>query len=52
MYLDEPDTPEKVQEPTLYLAVFAVAVGLIIGIGLFPQPILNFASNAVKAIAP
>ena len=52
MYLDEPQGTETVREPFVYIAVFAVAVGLMIGIGLFPQAVLNFASNAVSAIVP
>jgi len=49
MYADEPDSPERVKEPFWFIAVFAVAVGLIIGIGLFPQGAINFAAGAVPA---
>lgn len=49
MYMDEPESAEKVKEPFLFVLVFAVMVGLIIGIGLFPQPVINFASSAANA---
>jgi len=49
MYMDEPESTEKVKEPFLFVLVFAVMVGLIIGIGLFPQPVINFASAAANA---
>jgi NADH-quinone oxidoreductase subunit N len=52
MYLDEPEINGRVKEPLAYLVVFAVAVGLIIGIGLFPQPVINFASSSVRNIVP
>jgi NADH-quinone oxidoreductase subunit N len=52
MYMDEPDSQERAKEPFWYVIIFAVAVGLIIGIGLFPQPLINFASGAVPAVFP
>ncbi|MGD1054764.1 MAG: NADH-quinone oxidoreductase subunit N [Nitrososphaerales archaeon] len=52
LYIDEPESAEKVDEPTTFIIVFAVAVGLIIGLGLFPQIVINFASSAVKSILP
>ena len=50
MYMDEPESTERAKEPFWYVLVFAVAVGLIIGIGLFPQQAINFASGAVPGI--
>jgi proton-translocating NADH-quinone oxidoreductase chain N len=50
MYVDDPENPEKVKEPFWYVVIFAVMVGLIIGIGLFPQQAINFASGAVSNI--
>jgi len=47
MYADDPDSSERVKEPFWFVVVFAVAVGLIIGIGLFPQGAINFAAGAV-----
>jgi NADH-quinone oxidoreductase subunit N len=52
LYMDEPENAEKVNEPLAFVIVFAVAVGLIIGLGLFPQIVINFASSAVKNIFP
>ena len=50
MYADEPESTERVTEPGWYVLVFAVLVGLIIGIGLFPQPAINLAAAAARAI--
>ncbi len=52
MYADEPDSTEKVKEPLAFVAVFAVLVGLIIGIGLFPQEAINLASSAARSVIP
>lgn len=52
MYIDDPEVAGRVAEPRAYVIVFAAAVGLIIGIGLFPQPLINFASSAVANIIP
>jgi NADH-quinone oxidoreductase subunit N len=52
LYMDEPESAEKVSEPLAFVIVFAVAVGLIIGLGLFPQIVTNFAPSAVKNIFP
>ena len=48
MYMDEPESPEKAKEPFWFVLVFAIMVGLIIGIGLFPQQIISFASSAAS----
>jgi NADH-quinone oxidoreductase subunit N len=52
MYVDDPESPERVKEPFWFVVVFAIMVGLIIGIGLFPQLAINFASGAVSGIHP
>jgi F420H2 dehydrogenase subunit N len=49
MYMDEGESSEKVKEPFWFVLVFAIMVGLIIGIGLFPQQVINFVSNAVAS---
>jgi F420H2 dehydrogenase subunit N len=46
MYMDDPESTDKVREPFWFVLIFAVMVGLIIGIGLFPQQVINFASSA------
>ena len=48
MYMDEPESTEKVKEPFWFVLVFAIMVGLIIGIGIFPQQVINFASGAAS----
>jgi NADH-quinone oxidoreductase subunit N len=52
MYMDEGESAERVQEPMWFVVVFAVAVGLIVGIGVFPQQLISFASGAVPNIFP
>ena len=52
MYIDDPESPQRVNEPITFVIIFGVAVGLIIGLGLFPQQVINFASNAVPNIFP
>jgi hypothetical protein len=51
MYFDEPDSTAKVKEPFWFVIIFAIMVGLIIGIGLFPQQAINFASAAAANVA-
>jgi len=50
MYIDEGESTERVKEPFWFVVVFAVMVGLIIGIGLFPQQAINFASGAAASV--
>ena len=52
IYIDESESNEKVKEPIPFIVVFGVAVGLMIGLGLFPQQVINFASSAVPNIFP
>jgi NADH-quinone oxidoreductase subunit N len=47
MYIDDPESTERVKEPIWFIVIFAIAVGLMVGIGLFPQAAINFASGAV-----
>ncbi|MDE1853228.1 MAG: NADH-quinone oxidoreductase subunit N [Thaumarchaeota archaeon] len=49
MFIDEPESTEKVREPFWFVIVFAVMVGLIIGIGLFPQQVISFASSVAAS---
>jgi len=51
MYIDEGESSERVKEPFWFVLIFAIMVGLIIGIGLFPQQVISFASNAVSGFA-
>jgi NADH-quinone oxidoreductase subunit N len=51
MYIDEGESSERVKEPFWYVLIFAIMVGLIIGIGLFPQQVISFVSNAVAGFA-
>jgi NADH-quinone oxidoreductase subunit N len=47
MYMDEPESHEKMNEPLTYVLIFAVLTALIIGLGLFPQLGINFAQSAI-----
>jgi NADH-quinone oxidoreductase subunit N len=51
MYFDEGESSGRVAEPIWFVLIFAVLIGLIFGIGLFPQQAINFASRAVPNIA-
>lgn len=50
MYIDEGESTERVKEPIWYVVIFAILVGLIIGIGLFPQEVINLASAAASNV--
>jgi hypothetical protein len=50
MYIDEGESTERVKEPIWYVVLFAILVGLIIGIGLFPQEVINLASGAAANV--
>jgi NADH-quinone oxidoreductase subunit N len=50
MFIDDPVSTENVKESFWFVLVFAILVGLIIGIGIFPQQAINFASGAVSNI--
>ena len=50
MYIDEGESTERVKEPFWFVIVFAIMVGLIIGIGLFPQQVIGFASSAAAGV--
>jgi NADH-quinone oxidoreductase subunit N len=50
MYIDEPESTQKANEPFWFVIVFAIMVGLIIGIGLFPQQVISFASSAAASV--
>lgn len=52
IYVDDGESTERVKEPFWFVLTFAVLVGLIIGIGLFPQQAINFASGAAHSVVP
>ncbi len=52
LYIDEPENPQRLSEPFAFIVVFGVAVGLIVGLGLFPQQVISFASSAIANIFP
>jgi NADH-quinone oxidoreductase subunit N len=50
MYMDDSESSEKVKEPFWFVIVFAILVGLIVGIGIFPQQVISLASSAASNI--
>ena len=50
MYMDEPESRERVNEPLTYVMVFAVLTALIVGLGLFPQLGVAFSQGAIPSI--
>ncbi|MDG6916598.1 MAG: NADH-quinone oxidoreductase subunit N [Nitrososphaerota archaeon] len=50
MYLDQGESTERVNEPFGFVVIFAVLVGLMIGIGLFPQQFIAFAHAAASSL--
>jgi NADH-quinone oxidoreductase subunit N len=52
VYIDEPDTSEKVQEPLSFVLVLAICVAIIVGFGLFPGPAISFAGQAASSVFP
>ena len=52
MYIDEPDSSERAQEPFSFVLVLLVCVAIIVGFGLFPGPAISFAGQAASSIFP
>ena len=52
MYLDQGESTERVKEPFGFVVIFAVLVGLMIGIGLFPEQFITFAHTAASGLFP
>lgn len=50
MYMDEPQSIERVPEPLTYVLVFAVLTALMIGLGLFPQLGIAFSQSGVSSV--
>ena len=47
MYMEEGPDMSKVKEPRAMVAVLVFAMVFMVGFGIWPAPILQFASNAV-----
>jgi NADH-quinone oxidoreductase subunit N len=52
MYIDDAPDETRVKEPFWFVLVFAVSVGLMIGLGVFPQLLINLSSSAAGAVLP
>jgi formate hydrogenlyase subunit 3/multisubunit Na+/H+ antiporter MnhD subunit len=51
MYMEEGPDMSKVKEPRAMVAVLVFAMVFIVGFGIWPAPILQFASNAVPHLS-
>jgi proton-translocating NADH-quinone oxidoreductase chain N len=52
MYFDEPPVVERLSEPKSLLFVLIVSAILIVAIGLYPQPILNYLMQVANYLIP
>ena len=52
MYFDEPTASSKLKEPTLLVAVLVVCVIIIVAVGVYPGPILNYLFQVAKYLLP
>ena len=52
MYFDEPTASSRLKEPTLLVAVLVVCVIIIVAVGVYPGPILNYLFQVAKYLVP
>lgn len=52
MYFDDPPVEERLSEPTLLVAVLVASTIIIVLVGLFPQPILNYLFQVANYLLP
>jgi NADH-quinone oxidoreductase subunit N len=52
MYFDEPPVVERLSEPRLLVGVLVVSTILIIAVGLFPGPVLDYLSQVANYLLP
>jgi len=52
MYFDEPSVPTRLKEPVPLVAVLLASTALIIVIGLYPGPILNYLYQVAAYLSP
>jgi len=52
MYFDEPTESSRLKEPTLLVALLVVCVIIIVGVGVYPGPILNYLFQVAKYLVP
>jgi proton-translocating NADH-quinone oxidoreductase chain N len=50
MYMDEPESGERIREPMLYVFVFSLLLALMITLGVFPQIGIGFSQGAVPSL--
>ncbi len=51
MYFEEGESDKRVKEPKSIIAVMIFSIIFIVGIGVFPDPIIQFAKSAVPNLA-
>jgi NADH:ubiquinone oxidoreductase subunit 2 (subunit N) len=52
MYFDEPVVQGKLAEPRLLVAVLLVSTAIIVAVGLYPAPILNYLLQVANYLIP
>jgi len=52
MYFDEPSSAEHLKEPAPLAAVLVAATVIIIVLGLYPGPVLNYLLQVAKSLVP
>jgi NADH-quinone oxidoreductase subunit N len=52
MYFDDPPVQERLSEPAALVAVLVACSIIIVLVGLFPQPILNYLFQVARYLLP
>jgi NADH-quinone oxidoreductase subunit N len=52
MYFDEPPVVERLSEPRLLVGVLVVSTIMIVAVGLFPGPVLDYLSQVANYLLP
>jgi len=52
MYFDEPSNPGRLKEPTSLVAVLVACTVIIIVVGLYPGPVINYLLQAANSLLP
>ena len=51
MYFEEGESDKRVKEPKSIIAVMIFSIIFIVGIGIYPDPAIEFAKSAVPALS-
>lgn len=50
MYIDEPESNGRINEPRSYIIIFITSIALIVGLGIFPQEVIDFLRASIPSI--